>query len=486
MPPVHNPASPQPVRKWWVMLGIGLGAFMFTLDTSIVYIAGPSLVAGLKTSFTVLQGVQLSYLLVLTTLVLSTAALGDILGKKRLYVSGLIVFTVGSLLSGLAFSIEWLIAFRVLQGLGAVFMTGLETAIIAEVFPESQRGQALGILGAVVAAGVGFGPMIGGVLVALMNWRSIFLVNVPLGLVAFYIVQRFVPHHPRQRSRKSFDWLGSVLIAAALACFALGMTLGQHQTFHNPDVLILLAIAALLFGAFLWVETQLAHPMLDLAIFRNFSFSLGLVASTTVFIVIAGTFFLIPFFLENLLGYSTLKAGLFLAVGALAGGVAAPIAGSFSDRIGSRPISLLGLGLMALGCLSFSQLGIQTTEIGYMVRAMIFGAGLGTFQSPNNSSIMGAALRSHLNMASALLSLSRTLGQIIGVTLLGAIFHGLVRSTAHLPPGSNVTQASKASLATGFQGSFIASALILVAGMAALILASRLQSHSISPSSQSK
>ena len=186
--------QPQPTEKWWVMLGIGLGVLMYTIDTSIVSIALPILVKELHTNFAIVQWVGLSYVLVVTSLVLGAARLGDILGKKPLYLGGLIVFTLSSLLCGWAPSIEILIAARALQGFGAVMISALGAAIIVETFPTAERGKALGIIGAVVSMGIALGPSIGGIIIGVSGWRSIFWVNLPIGLLASLVVNKYVPN----------------------------------------------------------------------------------------------------------------------------------------------------------------------------------------------------------------------------------------------------------------------------------------------------
>jgi MFS family permease len=188
-----NSSASQPQNKWLAMLGIGLGVLMYTIDTSAVNIVLPTLVQTLNTSFATIQWVVLSYLLVITALVLGAARLGDIFGKKQLYLGGLIVFTISSLLCGLSPGVYWLIGFRALQGLGAVFISALGAAIITEVFPNSERGRALGIIGAVVSLGVALGPTVGGLLIRIAGWRTIFWVNIPIGIIATFIIIRFVP-----------------------------------------------------------------------------------------------------------------------------------------------------------------------------------------------------------------------------------------------------------------------------------------------------
>lgn len=438
------------------MLGIGLGVLMFTLDVSIVNIALPTLVEQLNTSFAMVQWVVLSYLLVITVLVLGAARLGDMLGKQRLYLWGLILFTLSSLLCGLAPDINWLIGFRALQGFGAVFIAALGAAIITEVFPASERGRALGIIGGIVSLGIALGPSVGGLLIGLGGWRIIFLVNFPLGIFASFIVLRFVTADPARESQGRFDWAGAVIFALVLSCFSLGMTAGQRQGFNSPVALALLGIAAVGLILFLSLEVRLKQPMLDLRLFRDLQLSLSLLIAMLVFIVVAGSIFIMPFFLELVKDYPTQQVGLLLAVSPVVGGLVAPASGALSDRFGTRLITLIGLGFLMLGCWVISTFDAQLTLWGFVLGYAPFGLGLGMFQSPNNSAIMGSVPPERLGIASGLLALSRTLGQTTGVPLMASIF-------AVLAGTRRVETASATALTQGLQGTFRISALLILA-----------------------
>lgn len=446
--------------KWWAMLGVGLGVLMFTLDTSIVNIALPTLVQVLQTDFTTIQWVVLSYLLVITALTLGAARLGDMVGKKQLYLGGLVLFTVSSLLCGLASNVEWLIGFRALQGLGAVMISALGAAIVTEVFPNSERGRALGIIGAVVSLGVALGPSVGGLLIGIAGWRSLFLVNVPIGIFATFVVIRNVPARVRRpHGKQRFDSLGALVMTITLSCYALGMTYGQNQGFSSPIAVSLLGAAAIGLLGFLGIEVRAQQPMLDLKLFRNLYFSLSLLTGLLVFIVIAGVIFIVPFFLELVLHYPTRHVGLLLAFSPVISGIIAPFAGNLSDRFGSRLISLVGLLLMATGCWCISSFTIDMTDIDYILRVVPFGIGLGMFQSPNNSAILGEVPPDRLGIASGLLSLSRTLGQTTGLPLMGALFAVIVLSQA---PAADVTQASPEALLAGVRGTFQVGAVVML------------------------
>lgn len=459
--------APPNNRKWLAMTGIGIGVFMATLDASIVNITLPTLVKELNTSLATIEWVVLSYTLVLTSIMLGVARLGDMYDKKKLYVGGLVLFTISSLLCGLAPNVNWLIGFRALQGLGAAMTQALGMAIVTEVFPPAERGRALGIMGTIVSTGIAVGPPLGGILIGLVGWRAIFLVNVPVGILAFYVVNRFLPSS-RGRPGQKFDLVGAAALFFTLACYAAGMTFGQQEGFGTGLARGLLVAAALGLGLFILIERRIRQPMIDLSLFRNVLFSLNLLMGMLVFITMSGMFIL-PFFLELVKGFSTQQVGMLLMANPIAMGLVAPLAGALSDRFGSRGISLLGLLLIVIGCLSISTLSPEVTWFGFVLRIIPFGIGQGMFQSPNNSAVMGAVSRDRLGVASGLLSLSRTLGQSTGVPLMGALFTSLVIARAGELPGSEVISAPAGALVAGINGTYHIAAFFI---FGALILAS--------------
>lgn len=456
-------------QKHWSLIGIGLGVFMSTLDVGIINVALPTLVQFFHTSFPKAQWAILGYQLISSGFVLGVTRFGDIWSKKPLYLTGLLVFTVSSLLCGLAPSMETLIGFRALQGLGAVFISGLGLAIVTEIFPASERGQAIGIIGSVVSLGVALGPSIGGLLLGLAGWRSIFLVNVPLGILASWVVLRVVPSLSPPAQQQRFDVLGAILALVTLGSFALGMTHGQSQGFTSGQTIGLLATAAIGLVSFLLIESRLKQPLLELHLFRNLRLSMGLLSGWLVFIVLTGSLLITPFFLEQVMHYPTLKVGLLLAVSPVMSGLIAPLSGALSDRFGSHAIGLIGLGLMIGAALAISTLDGNQSELDYIARFLLFGTGLGIFRSPNDSTVMGSVPRDRLGIASGLLSLSRTSGVIVGVPLLGAVF---AATSARIAPGVDVASAPTAAIVAGFQSTFQLAALIIAAAVVATTLGS--------------
>jgi EmrB/QacA subfamily drug resistance transporter len=460
--------EPKAFGKWWALVSIGLGVLMFSVDVSIVYISLPTLVEALHTNFATIQWVSLSYLLSITVLLIGVGRLGDMFGKKSLYLGGLIVFTISSLLCGLAPTVGFLIGFRALQGLGAVFISALGAAIVAEIFADSGRGLALGIIGAISSLGMVLGPTVGGLLIGLGGWRLIFLVNVPIGLITSLMLVWTVPSSVGNETKQRFDALGSLMMAVTLSCFALGMTFGQLKGFSSATALSLLTTSAVGLACFLVVEARILQPMLDLRIFRNLQFSLSLLVGWMMFTVTGGTLFILPFFLELVEHYSTQKVGLLQAVLPIAVGLMEPISGSLSDRLGWRIISLIGLVVMVGGCLAIATFDSELTLLGYIARVALLGLGMGIFLTPNNSAIMGGVPQERLGIASALLSLCRVLGHMVGIPLLGGLFATLSVANAKLAPDIHITNAPVEALISAEHTTFFIAALILMVSVVIL------------------
>lgn len=449
------------------MTGVGLGILMATLDISIVNISLPTLVKELHTDFATIQWVTVGYVLVLTSLMLGAARLGDIVGPKKVYLSGLAVFTLGSLLCGASPGVGWLIGFRAFQGLGAAMTQAVGVAIITMVFPPQERGRALGISGGIIAFGLAMGPAIGGLIIGLAGWRWVFLVNVPIGFLAGFVIWKHAPYLRTGQVGQRFDAAGALLLLLTLACYALAMTVGQRIGFATPAVLGLLAAAVVGLFSFVFLETRVNQPMIDLTIFRDPLFSLNLVMGFLTF-VMNGGILILPFFLELVMGYSTEKAGLFMMAAPVSMGMVSLWAGTLSDRHGSRLISLIGLLILVGGCLAVGTLHAGVSGLGYLLRVAPIGIGMGLFQAPNNSAVMGRAPRNRLGVASGLLSLSRTLGTSTGLPLMGALFTAHVVALSGLPKLTDLTDLPHEAIAAAVAGTYRTAALF---GVVVVVLA---------------
>jgi EmrB/QacA subfamily drug resistance transporter len=450
-------------RKWYVMAAVSAGVFLATIDGSIVNIAVPRLKDIFDTDLAIVQWVVLAYLLTVTTLLLSVGRLADIIGKKSIYTVGFVVFTIGSALCAAANTVGWLIGFRVLQAVGAAMVMSLGPAITTEAFPASERGRALGIIGMAVSAGIITGPVLGGFLLKHYSWHWIFLVNIPVGVVGTMMVLRFVPNIP-PRGGQRFDIPGALTFFISLISLLLALTFGQQFTFTTGWIWLLLATWLGFLVLFLFIQWRSEQPMVDLRLFAEIDFSVGLITGFITFVLIGGVLFLMPFYLINIQGYDQFVAGQLLAVLPLSLGVAAPLSGWLSDRFGTRLITMIGLGVLVIAYSIVTQLDSETTAFGFVLVLLPVGIGMGIFQSPNNSAILGAVPTYRLGVASGLLAIARTLGQTTGIAVLNAVWAS--RVLVHTPDtvSGDATDAAPAAQVAGLHDTFLfATGLIVVA-----------------------
>jgi EmrB/QacA subfamily drug resistance transporter len=408
-------------RKWLVLATVSVGILLATIDGSIVNVAFPTIVEELDTSFNVIQWVSLGYLLTIATLTLGVGRLGDVVGKKMIYATGFSVFTIASAVCGLAPDVSWLIGFRVLQALGAVMILALGSAILIEAFPTSERGKALGWVMTAVSIGIITGPVLGGILISTFSWRAIFLVNIPVGIVGTWMALRYVSKTAPVPGQ-TFDFGGAVLMSVSLFSLSLALTVGQEAGFSSPGILLAFAVAIIAAAAFVFVELKVESPMLEIRLFKTPMLAVGVVSGVLVFVCLSATFILLPFYLAGVLGFDVLTMGLLLGVAPLMMGVVSPLSGTLSDRIGIRKLTLIGLSVIALTYFGFLTLGIDSTALHFALLAVPYGIGIGIFQSPNNSAIMGSVPPEYTGVAGGLLHLTRLLGQIVGIAVLGSIW----------------------------------------------------------------
>ena len=464
------------------MAAVAMGTLLATIDGSIVNVALPTLVRELNTNFATVQWVVLAYLLTVTTLLLSVGRLADMIGKKRIYTIGFIVFTLGSVLCGLAANVYMLILMRVIQALGATMVFALGTAIVTESFPPQERGRALGIIGTVVSIGIVIGPTLGGLIIDVFSWQWMFFINIPVGIVGILMIIRFVPD-TKPEGKQKFDFLGAITLFLSLLALLAALTVGQNLGFTDLRILALFVTGIGCLTLFIAVEKRAQQPMIDLSLFRQSLLSINLVTGFLIFVSISGVMILIPFYLENILGYSTRQVGMLIAVLPICMGIIAPISGSLSDRFGTRIMAVIGLGVLLFGFTLLTTLSVQTSALNFVLLYLPLGVGMGIFQSPNNSAIMGAAPPDKLGVVSGMLALNRTLGQTTGIAIIGAIWAGLTIYYARPAEIASATDALPAAQVAALQNSFmVISGLILVAlGLAIWALIKGKRSRSRSP-----
>lgn len=421
-------------HKWQVMTAVGVAVFLGTVDGSIVNIALPTIVDDFGTSFGVIQWVPLSYLLVQATLVLGMGRLGDIAGRKTMFITGFAIFTVGSVLSGLSPTVLWLIIFRVVQGIGSALIFSMTAALITESFPPSERGKALGVNGTIVSTGIISGPILGGLIIDAVDWRWIFYVNLPVGIVGILAALRYLPH-TKPGSDERFDFKGAVLFFIGLLTLLLGLTLSQDLGFGDPLVISLYVIAGIALTSFGAVEQRVRHPMLDLHMFRSRDFSMSLFARFVTFVAMSGISLIFPFYLTDVLGLAPRGVGLAMSALPVTMGIVAPLAGAWSDRNGVRKVAMVGLVMMvAAFAVTRLVLDADTPIWLFVAAAFLLGLSFGTFQAPNNSAVMGAVPHARLGVASGLVTITRIIGWITGIAVMGTIW--AVRTSAYAGGGA--------------------------------------------------
>jgi EmrB/QacA subfamily drug resistance transporter len=450
-------------RKWWALAAVGSGTFMATVDGSIVNIALKTIQDSLGAEFHTVEWVVLCYLLTITCLLPIMGRLGDMVGKKRIALFGFGIFTAGSALCGLAWNIETLIAARVLQGVGAAMLQGVGAALLVTAFPPTERGQALGYIGTIVAAGILTGPVLGGLLLRYSGWPAIFFVNLPIGIAALLLATRALSDDA-QRSSQRFDIVGAIALGWSLLLILYALTEGQAWGLSDARTLGTLAGGLIgLVGFVLW-ERRAAAPMIDLKLFQNPSFSLSLVAALASFLALSFNFLLLPFYLQNVLGFDPQRTGLTLIASPAVLALAAPISGRLSDKFGARWLGVIGLLLASTGLFSMAMLSTTSTQLDVILRLLLVGVGIGLFQSPNNSTIMGSVPRNALGVAGSLQAVMRTLGQTTGNAIAGAVWAALVigaAGRAYVP----LTSAPPAALVSGLHGAMILAGVIAALGI---------------------
>jgi EmrB/QacA subfamily drug resistance transporter len=409
----------QKYGKWQILLALLAGVIMGPLDASIVYIAMPSIARHFSVDPQTVGWVSMSYLLVMGSFLLAFGRMGDIFGFRRLYLTGLLLFVAASALCGLAPSLIWLVSLRALQALGAGLTMAMAPAITTATFPPEERGKALGITGMAVALGLALGPSIGGMLVEIYDWRLIFYVNIPIGLIAYFWCYRVLPDK-RSEIRRKFDWQGALLGFAAL--FTMLFFASRGQAVNWSWTILLTGMLALIFLAgFIAVEKRVAEPMLDLSLFKNRIFSAGCSTSLLNFMTQYIIVFLTPFLLQELMGYTAGQAGAIMTAFPLAVLVVAPVAGALSDRIGQRGLAFTGSLLCTLAAIALSGLNRYAAPLDVVWRLSLFGMGTGMFQSPITSAVMGSVPKFRLGIAAGVLSTTRNIGMVLGIAAGGTV-----------------------------------------------------------------
>jgi EmrB/QacA subfamily drug resistance transporter len=449
-------------KKWWTLAAVAFGLFMIMLDNTIVNVALPSIQRSLHMSISSLEWIVTAYALTFAALLITGGKLGDLYGRRRMFIAGLVVFTLASLACGLAPSAGFLIGARAVQGIGAALMNPATLSIITATFPPKERGQAIGIWAGVSALALAIGPLIGGLIVDNINWHWIFYVNVPVGVVGI-LVSRWVIAESRDTSHEqSIDFPGLVTSGGALLALSYALIEGNQRGWGSPEIIGLFVGAAVLLAVFIRLELRQRLPMLDLGLFKIGSFAGANIVAMLVSLGMFGVFFFISLYVQNVLGYSPTKAGaIFLPMTVLII-LVAPIAGKLSDRIGSRWLMGTGMGILGVSLLLYQRIGLHTGFWSLLPQLVLGGVGMALVMSPMTSAAMGSVPVDKAGVGSGVLNSFRQVGGSLGIALMGAIL-----LTYQHPTKSKVVAAQQ--FVNGLHAALLVSAFIAFAAAAVAI-----------------
>jgi EmrB/QacA subfamily drug resistance transporter len=452
-------------RKWWTLAAVAFGLFMIMLDNTIVNVALPSIERDLHMSISNLEWVVTAYALTFAALLITGGKLGDYYGRREMFVVGLVVFTLSSLACGFAPNAGFLIGMRAVQGAGSALMNPATLSIITATFAPRERGRAIGIWAGVSAMALAIGPLIGGLIVDNLNWNWIFFVNVPVG-VAGVVVSQLVIRESRDTSREqSIDFPGLITSGLGLlaACYAL--IEGNQHGWLSGEILGLFAASAVLLGGFVLVEHRQRLPMLDLALFRNGSFSGANTVAMLVSLGMFGVFFFVSLYVQNVLGYSPTKAGATFLPMTLLIIVVAPLAGNLSDKLGSRWLMGAGMTLVSISSLLYLRVGVNTSYWVLLPQMLIGGTGMAMTMAPMTSAAMASVPVDKAGVGSGVLNSFRQVGGSLGIALMGAIL------ASYLHPGIREPRLQQAQdFVDGLHAALVTSAVITFAAAVVAVL----------------
>ena len=406
--------------QWYAIAVIMLGTMMGTLDTSIANVAMPTIARAFHRSVDDAEWVLLSFMLVTSSTLVLFGRLGDMFGQKRIYLTGFGIFGLASLACSFSPSLGFLIGARAVQAIGAAMLVSSNQALIVDTFPAKMRGRAIGLNGSAVAVGLSTGPILGGAIVTFAHWSWIFLINVPISIVA--LAAGAVVLKPTAPRGKGFDPLGALLSVAGLFALSLALSRAHVWGWGSKYTIGVLVIAAIVLAIFVRVEGRVPYPTLDLQLFKNRLFAFSVLAAFVFFVAYSGIIFIVPLAAQTTLGATALQAGFLLLPITVMNIVLAPAAGALSDRVPVRFVSTFGACVVAIGAFILSRLPPHPQTWQIVTAMMLAGFGTAVFTQPNNSAIMGSAPENRRGIAAGTLATARTSGQLLGVATSGAVY----------------------------------------------------------------
>jgi EmrB/QacA subfamily drug resistance transporter len=440
-------------RRWWILGVLCLSLLVIGLDNTILNVALPTLVRDLGASTSQLQWIVDSYTLVFAGLLLTAGSLSDRFGRRYALAVGLLIFGTGSVASAFAGTASVLIITRAVMGVGGALIMPSTLSILTNVFPPEERGRAIGIWAGVSGLGIGIGPVVGGWLLAHFWWGSVFLVNVPVVIFAL-IAGRLIVPNSKDPSAPRLDPVGATLSIVGLTALVYGVIEAPSHGWTDPMILAAFGVAAVVLASFVVWELRSDHPMLNIEFFRNPRFTAASISVTLVFFALFGSLFFLTQYLQFVLGYSALEAGLRVAPIALVLIVVSPLAGRLVNRVGNKVLVVAGMSIVAVGLWFLSTITITSGYPHVLVSLMILGSGISLAMTPATESIMGSLPLAKAGVGSAMNDTTRQIGGALGVAILGSVFASAY--TAALAPAAAGLPASLASAADNSVGAAIA------------------------------
>jgi EmrB/QacA subfamily drug resistance transporter len=453
--------------KWLVLITVSIGSFMSGISSSMINISFPRLAEIFNTDASVVLWVTVAYLLVNTGLMAIVGKIGDIFGRKRVYILGLGIFTLGLILCAISQSILQLICFRVIQGVGGAIIIALSYAIVTATFGDEERGKALGILTAVGMSGPLVGPIISGIFLDALDWRSLFYLIIPLGIAGLIMSWLFLKEQKVLKTSPKIDYWGAGMLFGALGCLILFLNMGGRLGFTSPVILALITVSIILFVVFVIRELKIAYPVVDLGLFKNRVFALSTITRGLQGISLSGYIFITPFFLINGLGYSAWQAGTVYVIAPLSTALLAPLTGWLSDKITPRVLCTVGLALISGGFYLLSRFNADSTLLSMLPGLIVYGVGMALFNAPNANRIMGSVAKDKLGLASALMNTISQVGMSGGMAVFGLIYTARVAAKSLQLASQNLEPAvlQQLSVIGGFQDGILIAAIITGLGI---------------------
>jgi EmrB/QacA subfamily drug resistance transporter len=442
-------------RQWLILLLISFASFMGALDVTIVNISLPTISKYFQCDIATVSWVAIAYLLVLSSTLITFGRFADIRGYKKIYLAGFAIFTIGSLLCGLSSNIYLLIGFRVLQGIGAAMLQAIGGAMVVRYLPEKVRGTAFGVLTTFAAVGLAAGTPLGGFISQFYSWHWIFFVNVPVGIIAIILGIAVLPKDTAEFGKGQFDMSGASLLLVALVSFIFFLNMGNNIGWLSWLTLISIVISSVTWAGFILNEKRAHFPLINLSLFRDRNFTMAVAVALLIMLAAQGSWYAFPFYLELEKGFATNIAGLILLVPTIFMMVCGPIAGLLSDRIGSRPICILGSVVTIAAFLMFALMGAKTGLYYIIIALALEGIGIGLIMPANFSLIMGMSAKGDEGVINSLVTTVRNVGAVMGIAVFTVIFLSVIASNGISPAGITAHSLPPRAFVFGFHAIFL-------------------------------